>query len=151
MSSSTLGHTSTSSESFKSVLDAALSRTLADYKDKTGKGLLDDPFAKQVQQCDSVDAIKAIFQGQAKALQQIRDGDDRLVNRIGLVVDVLHAFSDALGWIAGIVRPRNPVHGNSKYILTLLCRRSPMQSSFLVGSVPFLVSVSLPQLFVDAS
>jgi hypothetical protein len=105
MSSSTLGHTSTSSEKFKSILDAALSRALGDYKDKTGKGLLDDPSAIEVQRCHSVDAIKAIFQGQAKALQQIRDDEDKLINRIGLVVDILHAFSSALGFIAGYVCP----------------------------------------------
>lgn len=146
---STLGHTSTSSENFKSILDAALT----DYKDKTGKGLLDDPLAINVQRCDSVDAIKAIFQGQAKALQQIRDCDEKLVNRIGLVVDVLQAFSKALDLIAGIVRPRNPVHGNVQYILTLFYRRFPMQRSSSVRSVSFLMYVSSPQLlkFVDSS
>jgi hypothetical protein len=151
MSSSTLGHTSTSSENFKSILDAALNRALGDYKDKTGKALLDDPFAIEVQRCHSVDAIKAIFQGQAEALQQIRDGDDKLVNRIGLVVNILHTFSNALGLIAGIVRPRNPLRDNSKYILTLFLRRSPMQRSSLVGSVSFLLSVYSPQPFVNSS
>ncbi|KAN0141927.1 hypothetical protein V8E53_000389 [Lactarius tabidus] len=109
MSSSTLGHTSTLSENFKSILDAALNRALGDYKDKTGKALLDDPFAIEVQRCHSVDAIKAIFQGQAEALQQIRDGDDKLVNRIGLVVNILHTFSNALGLIAGITIPHAKV------------------------------------------
>jgi hypothetical protein len=81
------------SSDFKSILDAALSEALSEYKRKTGKDLFDHPLATQVQQCDSVLAIKAIFRGQAEAFQQFRDGDQRLMKRISSVVDVLHKFS----------------------------------------------------------
>jgi len=101
MSSSTPGKTSTPSSGFKSIFDAALS----EYKKKTGKELLDHPLATEVQRCDSVDAILAIFQGQAEAFQQFRDGDQRLMKWISPVVDVLYTFSDTLGGIAGLVRP----------------------------------------------
>ena len=53
MSSSTPGQTSNLSSDFKPIPDAALS----EYKEKTGKELLDHPLATEVQQCDSVDAI----------------------------------------------------------------------------------------------
>ncbi|KAH9025577.1 hypothetical protein EDB85DRAFT_1893788 [Lactarius pseudohatsudake] len=88
MSSST---TATPSD-FKSILDAALS----EYKKKTGKELLDHPLAAEVQRCDSVDAILALFQGQAKAFQQFRDSDQRLMKWINPVVDVLFTFSATL-------------------------------------------------------
>ena len=75
MSSSTTSQTYTLSSDFNSVLDAALS----EYKKKTGKKLLDHPLATEVQRCDSLDAILAIFQGQAEAFQQFRAGDQRLM------------------------------------------------------------------------
>ncbi|KAH9040868.1 hypothetical protein EDB83DRAFT_2318291 [Lactarius deliciosus] len=96
MSSSTPGQTTTPPD-FKSILDAALT----EYKEKTGKELLNHPLATEVQGCDSVDAIKAIFQGQAKAFQQFRDGDQRLMKWISPVVDILYRFSGTLGEVAG--------------------------------------------------
>ena len=99
MSLSILGQTSTSSSNFKSILDTALS----EYKKKTGKELLDHPLATEVQQCDSVDAIKAIFQRQAEAFQQFRDGDRRLMKWINPVVDVLHKIYEEVG----NVRPKD--------------------------------------------
>ncbi|KAH9040853.1 hypothetical protein EDB83DRAFT_2318279 [Lactarius deliciosus] len=100
MSSSTPGQTATPSD-FKSILDAALT----EYKKKTGKELLNHPLATEVQRCDSVDAIKAIFQGQAKAFQQFRDGDQRLMKWISPVVDILYTFSGTLGGVAGQAFP----------------------------------------------
>ncbi|KAH9177215.1 hypothetical protein EDB89DRAFT_2090506, partial [Lactarius sanguifluus] len=100
MSSSTPGQTATPSD-FKSILDAALN----EYKKKTGKELLDHPLATEVQGCDSVDAIKAILQGQAKAFQRFRDGDQRLMKWISPVVDVLYTLSSTLGEVAGMAFP----------------------------------------------
>ena len=88
-----------SSRGFPDVLDAAL----RDYKNTTGKSLLDDPLADKVQQCDSVDTLKAIFQDQAKALRS-KDGDERSMKWIDPTVDVLSKISDTLGGVAGIVR-----------------------------------------------
>jgi hypothetical protein len=82
-----------------------LSNALSEYKKKTGKELLDIRSPTEVQRCDSVDAILAIFQGQAEAFQQFRDGDQRLMKWISPVVDVLFKFSETIGGIAGTVRP----------------------------------------------
>ncbi|KAH9177933.1 hypothetical protein EDB89DRAFT_2239684 [Lactarius sanguifluus] len=94
MSSSTVtqGQKSTPSSDFRSILDAALS----EYKKKTGKELLDHPLATELRQCDSVDVILAIFQGQAEAFQQFRDGDQMLMKWISPMVDVLFTFSGTL-------------------------------------------------------
>ena len=104
MSSSTPGQKSTLSSDFKSILDAGLSQALSEYKKKTGNDLLDDPLATEVQRCDSVDAIKAIFQGQAEAFQQFRDGDRRLMKWINSVADVFDKVSGTLGDVASTVR-----------------------------------------------
>ena len=104
MSSSTPGQESTLSSDFKSILDAGLNQALREYKKKTGNDLLDDPLAAEVRRCDSVDAIKAVFQSQAEAFQQFRDGDRRLMKWINPVADVFDKVSDTLGDIAGTVR-----------------------------------------------
>jgi hypothetical protein len=105
MSSSTSGQTSTPSSDFKSILDAGLSRALSEYKNKTGKPLLDHPLAAELQRCDTVNSIKAVFQVQAEAFQQFKDGDNRLMKWINPVVDVLSMLSDTIGGAAGTVRP----------------------------------------------
>ena len=104
MSLSTSGQTSTSLD-FKSILDAGLSRALSEYENQTGEPLLDHPLSIELKQCDSVDSIKAVFQVQAEAFQQFRDGDKRLTKWINPVVDVLSTLSDTIGGAAGVVRP----------------------------------------------
>ena len=100
MSSSTPGQTSTPSSNFKSIFDTALN----EYKQKTGKELLDRPLAIEVQRCDSADAIKAIFQRQAEAFKQFSDGDRRLMKWINPMVDVLYTISETLGEGVSLVR-----------------------------------------------
>lgn len=113
MASLTLGQISTPSSNFKSILEAALSHALTEYKKTTGRELLDHPLATEVQRCDSVDAILAIFQGQAEAFQQFRDGDHRLIKWISSVVGVLYTLSNTLGGVAGVVRPWGLVRDDS--------------------------------------
>jgi hypothetical protein len=106
MSLSTACQTSsTPSLNVNSILDAALS----EYTKKTGGGLLEHPLAEEVKRCDSIGAISAILRGQAREFQQFRDGDHRLMKWINPMVDVLSTFSETLGGVANIVRPRNPV------------------------------------------
>ena len=100
MSSSTPGQASIPSSNIKSVFDTALN----EYKQKTGKELLDHPLATEVQRCDSADAILAIFQRQAEAFKQFRDGDRRLMKWIDPMVDVLYTFSETLGEGVSLVR-----------------------------------------------
>ena len=151
MSSSTSGQTSTPSSDFKSILDAGLNRALSDYKNKTGKPLLDHPIAAQLKRCDSVDSIKALFQVQAEAFQQFRDGDKRLMKWINPVVDVLSTFSDTIGGAAGIVRPLKCRSCNIEVHPNLMCRGSPLREPYLPQSVFFSLSVSSLSLFVDHS
>jgi len=91
------------SSNFKSILDVALSN----YKKKTGNELLAHPLAAEVKRGDSVDAILATLQGQASAFNQSRAVDHSLMKWISPVVNILYAFSDKLGEVAGTVRPKN--------------------------------------------
>ena len=148
MSSSTAGQIpSTLSPDLDSILNAALSK----YKKKTGGGLLEHPLAKELERCDSVSAIAAILQGQAKEFQQFKDGDQRLVKWISPIVDALSTFSETLGGVASIVRLGNPVRSHFKYILMSLRRRSPLQAPSLLGLGYSFLSVSSQRLFVDFS
>ena len=102
MSSSTPGQSSAPPSDFRSMLDAALS----EYEKKTGKPLLDDPLAAELQGCESVGDIMAIFRSQAEVFQQgkFRDGDQRLMKWTSPTVNVLYAFSGTLGEGVSLVR-----------------------------------------------
>jgi hypothetical protein len=102
MTSSTVVQThSTPLSNFNLILDAALS----EYKQKTGRGLLEHPLAEQVRRCDSIGAILAILQVLAREFQQVGDGDHRLMKWINPMVDVISAFSETLSGVASVVRP----------------------------------------------
>ena len=100
MSSPTAYQTPSTSTNLKSILDAALS----EYKKKTGTGLLEHPLSEEVRRCDSIGAISALLQGQAREFQQFKDGDQRLMKRINPMVDILSTFSETLGRVASTVR-----------------------------------------------
>jgi hypothetical protein len=98
MSSSS--ETPESSSHFKSILDAALS----EYKTKTGSDLTNNSLAKELQGCESSEAILDIIQREAKAFDKFRDGDNRLMKWIGPSVGVLYTISATLGQGVGMVR-----------------------------------------------
>ena len=84
---------------FKSILDTALS----EYKTKTGNDLTNNPLAKELQSCKSVGAVLDIIQRQAKAFEEFRDGNKRLMKWIGPSVNVLYTISATLGQGVGMV------------------------------------------------
>ena len=104
---------STPPSDLNSVLDAALS----EYKKTTGGGLLEHPLAKEVKECDTIGAISAILQGQAREFRQFKDGDQRLMKWIDPMVETLSSFSETFGGVASVVRPGNPVRSHLKYNL----------------------------------
>ncbi|KAN0129300.1 Ankyrin repeat-containing domain protein [Lactarius tabidus] len=89
------------SSHFQSILDAALS----EYKSTTGNGLADNELAKELQGCESAEAVLEIIRREAKAFDQFRDGDKRLMKWIGPSVDVLYTISATLGQDVGMVFP----------------------------------------------
>jgi len=77
------------------IIDDALS----EYKKKTGNDLLDNWLAKEMQNCDSADAVLDIIQHQAKAFDR-----KRLMKWIGPSVHVLYTISVTLAEGIGMVR-----------------------------------------------
>jgi hypothetical protein len=73
-------------------------------KKKTGSDLTNNSLAKELQGCESSEAILDIIQREAKAFDKFRDGDNRLMKWIGPSVGVLYTISATLGQGVGMVR-----------------------------------------------
>ena len=118
-----------SSSQFKSILDAAL----GEYKSRTGKDLTSNSLAKEIQGCESAEAVLVIIQREAMTFDKFRDGDKRLMKWIGPSVDVLYTISATLGQGVGMVRitKRFAITGLSNVV----CRCFLPRMWFLPGSV----------------
>ena len=84
---------------FKSLLDDALS----EYQKKTKKDLLKYWLASELKSCGSSDAVLDILRDQVMVIERTSAGDQRLMKRIGLSVNVLSSISDTLGEGIGLV------------------------------------------------
>ncbi|KAF8262463.1 hypothetical protein EI94DRAFT_1808733 [Lactarius quietus] len=115
----------------KSILDAALS----EYQTKTGKDLINNSLAKELQGCESVEAVLGIIQREAKAFEEFRDSDKWLMKWIGPSVNVLYTISPILG--AAVSKPFPPASAVFTGIGVLLAVRS---SVFFSGA-PFIVDI----------
>ena len=87
--------------SFQDLFNAALQ----DYEDQTGTSLINHPFSEQLEACDSVDSITAIFQEQAQIFRKFKGDDGKLTRSLNCSVDVLYRLSSTiLGEGIGVVR-----------------------------------------------
>jgi hypothetical protein len=77
---------------------------LSEYKTKTGIDLTDNPLAKELQSCDSAEAVLDIIQREAKAFDKFRDRNKWLMKWINPSVDVLFTISSTLSAGVSIVR-----------------------------------------------
>ncbi|KAF8262518.1 hypothetical protein EI94DRAFT_1688024 [Lactarius quietus] len=94
-------HSHTSSSHVKRILDAALS----EYQKKTKNDLFDNWLAKELQSCDSAEAVLEIIQHQAEASDKFREGDKTLMKWIGSLVHVVYKISSTLGEGVGMAFP----------------------------------------------
>jgi hypothetical protein len=95
---------SSSFSSFKDIFDVAL----RDYENKTGIKLVDNPLAKKLETCDSVDSITAILQEQAQIFRKFRGDDGKLMKSLKSSVDILYTLSNTvLGGGIGLVHPNH--------------------------------------------
>jgi fungal STAND N-terminal Goodbye domain len=93
--------TTASTSNFRLILDA-----LDDYTKQTGIDLTKSPFAESLQNCDSPDSVLQLLQDRAQAFKDYRDGNHKLINWLGPVVQVLHGFTGILSEAAGLVSSR---------------------------------------------
>ena len=91
-----------------STLQALFDAALQDYKDKTGNSLVDHPFARQLQECNSVESISTILEEQARAFREFRD-HGKLIDSLKRLAGILCSpfISAVLGESIGlVVRPK---------------------------------------------
>jgi hypothetical protein len=88
--------------SFQDLFDAALQ----DYRIQTGTSLVDHPFAKQLESCDSVDFVTAILQEKAQIFREFRGDDGKLMKSLKYSVNILYTLSITTEGI-GLVGPKS--------------------------------------------
>ena len=137
--------TPVSSLQFKSILDAALT----EYKKVTGNDLLDNWLAKELQTCDTVEAVLDIIQHQAEAFDMFRCCDNRLMKWIDSSVHVLYTISATLGKGVGMVRIRKAIRGDLRCIVTFVVQALPSAKAVFVGIGVLLAVRSSVFLFFD--
>ncbi len=91
--------TAVASSRFQAIFNAALKL----YEKQTKKDLIAHPLASQLQTCDSPTAILSVLQEKAREFDRARSGDERLTKWLNPTVNVLYAFSAALGEGVGLV------------------------------------------------
>jgi hypothetical protein len=91
------GH-ATSPSNFQLIVDA-----LADYAKQTGIDLSISPLAERLELSNSPQAILELLQARENDFIEYRHRNQKLINCIRPAVEVLHAFSGALGEVAGSV------------------------------------------------
>jgi len=79
-------NTSSPASNFEALLGAALTK----YTKRTGKGLSDHPLTAMLDRCSSPDDVLVIFEKQAKAFDEFRNGDPKLIKWLRPIVDGLH-------------------------------------------------------------
>jgi hypothetical protein len=82
-----MGDHSTSSH-LQVLFDAALH----DYQKKTGIALAEHPLAEQLQDCDSVESITAVFREQTQAFSEFQR-NDQVLKPLEKAVSVLYRLS----------------------------------------------------------
>lgn len=93
--------TATSSTDFETIFRAALDV----YKDQTKKDIVSHPLANQLRSCNSPSAILSVLRAQVQAFGQSHIGDEKWIRWLNPTVNVLYAFSAALGSGVGVVYP----------------------------------------------
>jgi hypothetical protein len=84
---------------------------LQDYAKKTGTKLDDHPLAKQLENCDSADAISSVLQEKARRFHEFRGEDGKIVISLKSAIHILYTLSTSttLGEGIGIVCPKPPM------------------------------------------
>ena len=88
---------------FRVLLEDAFQK----YETQTGTTLADHPLAEELQNCDSVDSVTAVFREQTEALGKIQE-NDKVFKPLKKVLSALHKLSSASA-VDGLVRPQAPI------------------------------------------
>lgn len=94
------------SANFQPILDAALDS----YAKQTGIDLRKHPSADKLQSCATSEDVLGLLQDREIAFKDYRDKHRKLINCLRPVVQIVQAFSGALGEVAGLVSHRDLIH-----------------------------------------
>ena len=116
-----------SSISFKGLFDTALQ----EYENKTKIKLADDPLAKTLEACDSVDSITAILQEQAQVFGGFKD-DGKIMNSLRSSIDVLYTLSNStiIGQVVGLIVLIKIINSGSLFLIIILQPFPPANAIF---------------------
>jgi hypothetical protein len=98
-----MSHTHATASSYSPNFQLIFNNALKAYEKKTKSDLLAHPLAAQLQVCGSPSAVLLVLQEQVQELNQSRASDERLSRWLNPTVNVLYAFSGALGEGVGLV------------------------------------------------
>lgn len=104
---STIPSTSNSQSSFVSIFNASLES----YKRRTKKDLALHPLFLSLQTCESPEAVLTVLRDQVPAFDRSRNDGDGLTKWVTPTVNVLHLFSETIGWGVGLVNIKTFRHG----------------------------------------
>jgi hypothetical protein len=93
-----LSNNSISSANFEGIFSAALKR----YTEQTGKDLLRDQLAIEIQQCPTPTAVLDVLLRQAEAFQEFRNDGSSLTKCLGAITRGLHAVATSPAISAGV-------------------------------------------------
>jgi len=81
---------------------------LQDYTTQTGTNLIDHPFAKRLEKCESVESISSLLQENVRRFREFRREDGKITKSLKCAIHVLHTLSTGtvLGDVVGLVRPK---------------------------------------------
>ena len=116
-------HTHTAAPASSPNFQLIFNNALEAYKKRTKNDLLAHPLAAQLKTCNSPSDVLRVLQQQVEQLNQSRNNDGRLTKWLDPTVNVLYAFSGALGEGVGLVCFMISDRLRSTLILTL--RYSP--------------------------
>src|SRR6201996_7530565 len=91
--------TISSSSNFQAILYSSLKT----YEKKTKQDILTHPLMAQLQTCNSPTDILTVLRTQIQQFEQSTSDDDKLTRWLNPTVNVLYAFSSALGAGVGLV------------------------------------------------
>jgi hypothetical protein len=89
--------------SSSSNLQAIFVASLKEYEKKTKQDLVTHPLMAQFQTCNSPADILTVLRAQVQQFEQSTSGDDKLTKWLSPTINVLYAFSSALGAGVGLV------------------------------------------------
>ena len=97
-----------SSYNFESLFQAALAK----YSKRTGHDLVNHPLTAVLNRCDTPNSILAIFEEQARAFDEFRKGDPKLIKWLRPLVDGLHTICnmETLCMAADLVSPVSVIY-----------------------------------------